>query len=276
MLRKPAFAGSFYPSDRSELSEMIDGFIESADVDVSVARTSVSYVAPHAGYKYSGKVAAFAYKAMAMREDLEGLDTVVVIGPNHTGLGAPISVSGSEWETPLGVVRNDRELALGIARQSGHIAIEEEAHSLEHSIEVQLPFIQKVIDGPRCCFVCMGDQSTGSCRIIFNSIRNAAAELGRRITVIASSDFSHYEPADISERKDMDAIGFLKRLEIEGFRRSMVDSGDSACGYGPITVSAMFAREMGAGAGHLLKYSNSGDTTGNYKSVVAYSSIAFS
>ncbi|MHB1830206.1 MAG: AmmeMemoRadiSam system protein B [Candidatus Micrarchaeaceae archaeon] len=275
MLRKPAFAGSFYPSDRSELSVMIDGFMESADVDSAIAKRAVSYVVPHAGYAYSGKVAAFTYRAISMKEGLEEIDAIVVIGPNHTGLGFPISVSGSDWKTPLGIVRNDRELALGIANQSEYITIDEEAHSLEHSIEVQLPFIQRIIDEPRCCFICMGDQSIGSGKIICDAIQNAPAALGRKIAVIASSDFDHYESAAIAKKKDMKAARFLKRLDPDGFRRSIEKSDDSACGYGPITVSAMFARERGAKAGYLLKYSNSGEASGNYKSVVAYSSMAF-
>ena len=276
MVRKPAAAGRFYPSGRSRLSRMIEGFMESALVDRAVAERSVSYVAPHAGYAYSGSVAAFAYKAMSMKKNLEDIDTVVVIGPNHTGLGFPLSISATDWETPLGIVRNDRELALGITNQSGYITVDEKAHSLEHSVEVQLPFIQKVMNEPKCCFICMGDQSAEAGRIICESIQNASAALGREVAVIASSDLNHYESAAIAKKKDIRAIGPLKKLDFDGFRRSIEDSGDSACGYGPIAVSAMFARNKGATAGHLLKYSNSGDVTGDYGSVVAYSSIAFS
>ena len=275
MERNPEVADSFYTGNKDRLKGQVEGFLRKAKLEGSAIKGAVSYVAPHAGYKYSGQVAAYAYKALSMRERLDKVDSFVMVGPNHTGLGCPISVSAADWITPFGTVNNDTELSNEIASQSGSIDIDEEAHSLEHSIEVQLPFLQEVIKGPRCCFVCMGDQSLDCCRILSSAILNGAKGLGRNVVVIASSDFNHYESASIAQEKDMPAIDELKGLRPEQFHKKIRETGDSACGYGPITVSAMFAKGVGAGSGIVLKYSNSGEITGDYGSVVSYSSIAF-
>ncbi|MCL4365443.1 AmmeMemoRadiSam system protein B [Candidatus Marsarchaeota archaeon] len=275
MIRTPAVAGQFYPSSESRLGGIIDEFMSLASVEGEVAKKAVSYVAPHAGYRYSGQTAAFTYKALSLMDNLVDIDTFVIVGPNHTGLGYPVSVSGMNWETPLGKVENDLDLAFAISEESDHITIDDEAHRLEHSIEVQLPFLQKVVKTPKCCFVCMGDQSVKSAEILGRSIGGAAKRLNRNITVIASSDFNHYESAVTAKSKDMPAIKELIKLNYKEFDGKIRKLGDSACGHGPVAVSAIFGKECGAKEGHLLRYSNSGDITGDYASVVAYSSIIF-
>lgn len=273
MERKPAVAGAFYPNEKGRLSAMIKSFLEKASPG-SVSKDAISYVAPHAGYGYSGATQAFTYKALSMRPDLGG-STFVIVGPNHTGLGDPLSASEADWATPLGVVENDTELTRGIKSQSGYITLDEEAHLREHSIEVQLPFLQSVVEKPRCCFICMGDQSQEAAKILGDSINRAAGSLKRKVIVIASSDLNHYESAKTAERKDMPAIRALEELDTPKFNMLIEQAGDSACGYGPITVAASYAREHGGRRGVLLRYSNSGDTTKDYDSVVAYSSIVF-
>ncbi len=275
MIRTPAVAGQFYPSGESGLNRIIDELMKSADVDENTVKNAASYVAPHAGYQYSGLVAAYTYKALSLKAGLKEIETFVVIGPNHTGLGYPISISDLDWETPLGVVENDLDLAFAISEESDYITRDDEAHRLEHSIEVQLPFLQKVVDKPRCCFICMGDQSMKSAKIVAKAVEGAAKKIRRNITVIASSDFNHYESAETAKKKDMPAINALKRLDYRKFDGKIAELGDSACGHGPIAVSAMFGKKKGAESGRLLKYSNSGDVTGDYGSVVAYASIVF-
>lgn len=275
MRREPAVANAFYAGEKALLAGQVDSFLSNAKLTGKSIKNAVSYVAPHAGYKYSGQVAAFAYKALSMKKDLGSIDSFVIIGPNHTGLGYPISVSAADWSTPIGLVKNDLELTREIARGSDRINIDEDAHRLEHSVEVQLPFLQRVVKAPRCCFVCMGDQSLDYCRTLSSAILKGAEALGRKVVVIASSDFNHYESAKTAQQKDISAINELKGLKFEQFHRKIEELEDSACGYGPITVSAMFASWMGAKSGILLKYSNSGEITHDYQSVVAYSSIAF-
>ncbi len=274
-MRKSAFAGSFYPDSKSEISKFIDGALGSAEVDQKAVEAAVAYVSPHAGYAYSGKTAAFAYKAMQYNRNMDSVDSVVVVGPNHTGQGAPIAVSASDWETPLGVAANDKELSNAIASTSENIYLDEDAHKDEHSIEVQLPFLQRVLAGKRFCFVCLGDQSIGSSELLADSILKASRSLGRKVVVLASSDFDHYEPADVAKAKDMKLLDALKRMDPVAFN-GLVDSlDDSICGFGPITVAMLFAKGTGAHSGILLNYSNSGESTGDYSSVVAYSSVAF-
>ncbi|MEM3839285.1 MAG: AmmeMemoRadiSam system protein B [Candidatus Micrarchaeaceae archaeon] len=274
MNRRPAVSGLFYPSDPAELAQCVENMVKGADNGANYGKI-VSCVAPHAGYVYSGSVAARTYAALKRMDGLGSIDTFVVIGPNHTGLGYPISVSVAEsWATPLGKVRNDVEFAEFVSGEGG-IALDESAHRSEHSVEVQLPFLQVIAERFNCVFVCMGDQSYGSCKLLERSVSKAAEALRRRILVIASSDFNHYESIEIAKRKDLPAIKLLERLDAIGFHRTIEASDDSACGYGPVTVAALYAKRHGAENGKLLEYSTSGSVTGDYSSVVAYSSIVF-
>ena len=275
MQREPAVANAFYTGNKARLKSQVDEFLGRVEIFDDSVGNALSYVAPHAGYKYSGQVAAFTYKALSMKKGLDKIDTFVVIGPNHTGIGYPISVSAADWNTPMGLVGNDLELSKELALQSDGITVDETAHASEHSVEVQLPFLQRIVKRPRCCFVCMGDQSIDYCKTLSSAISKGAKKLNRNVVVIASSDFNHYESASIAEGKDMPAIEELKELKFEQFHRKIEELNDSACGYGPITVSAMFAKSNGAKSGILLRYSNSGEITKDYGSVVAYSSIAF-
>ncbi len=275
MDRKPAVAGVFYTGNRNDLASQIDGFLGRAKAAWPLTRKAVAYVAPHAGYAYSGATAAYAYKSISMNSGLKDVDTFVVIGPNHTGMGRPVSVSATDWITPLGKVANDKEMSMEIVAQSGIAEIDEQAHRKEHSVEVQLPFLQRVVKKPACCFVCMGDQSMDSCTDISGAVLKSTKRLGRNTVVIASSDFNHYESAEVAMEKDMPAIKALNDMNPELFHRKIEELGDSACGFGPVTVAALFAMANGAEMGNLLKYSNSGEVTGDYGSVVAYASMAF-
>ncbi len=272
MARRPSFAGTFYPADPKELEELIAKQMLKADT-MALAETK-AFVAPHAGYHYSGQVAAYTYAALQQAHAKKKFDTLVVIGPNHTGYGRPIAVSLDDWQTPLGTVKNDRELSETIAGMPDMYA-DEIAHAFEHSVEVQLPFIQKTIGEVKCVFICMGDQSYEASVALTSAIVSAAKNKGRKITILASSDFNHHESAVVAKKKDAPAIDAALKLDPEGFHELIRKSGDSACGFGPITVAAMFARRSGAKSGMLLKYATSGDVTNDYSSVVAYASIVF-
>ncbi|VVB76716.1 Memo-like protein [uncultured archaeon] len=158
---------------------------------------------------------------------------------------------------------------------SHYIEDDENAHENEHSIEVQLPFVRHALGDVKCVFICMGDQSLEACELLAESISKTARLLRRRVAVLASSDFDHYDPADVAKKKDLPAIGALARLDTAGFNDLLSESGDTACGHGPITVAALFAKAAGAKEGRLLKYANSGDVTKDKRAVVAYASIVF-
>ncbi len=275
MARKPAVADVFYPADAETLSRLVSGFVRKASAEGKGTGGAISVVAPHAGYVYSGQVAAYSFNALAESHRKRKFDSLVIVGPNHTGRGEPIAVSLQDWETPLGTVRNDAELSRKIIGFSEGISEDEEAHAGEHSVEVQLPFVQSAIGGVRCVFICMGDQSREACELLCGAVLSATKSLGRRVAMVASSDFDHYEPASVAKGKDMPAIEAIEKLDADGFRSLLSKSSDTACGYGPISVAAQFAKTRGAREGRLLKYASSGEVTGDYASVVAYASIAF-
>lgn len=273
-MRRSVFDGSFYMRDRKKLEEFIKTAMGEAKVRQGVGN-AVSYVAPHAGYVYSGKAAAFTYKAMKENKRLEGTSTIIIVGPNHTGTGKPISVSMEDWKTPLGTAMNDTELSKAIAEDSERIWIDEQAHANEHSIEVQLPFIKCLFPEKKFVFICMGDQSTGSSEILAKSIINRVKKLKRNVFMVASSDLTHYEPADIAKVKDSKLLGAAMALDWKGFNRVVRDTNHTACGFGPMTVAMIFAKHEAAKEGIVLRYCNSGDITKDYQSVVAYASMAF-
>jgi hypothetical protein len=273
--RKSAFNGSFYPNSKTELEGLIKKYISSANVNAKEVENAFSYVAPHAGYIYSGKTAAYTYKAVSLNKRLQSIDTIVIMGPNHTGIGTEISVSSKDWETILGKVETDKELAKEICSNSEIAVIDETAHRMEHSIEVQLPFLQYLKINKRFVFICMGAQNLDVCENLSNAILKATGKLGRNCLVVASSDFNHYESAKIGEEKDRKLFKELERLAYENFNMLVHEINDSACGYGAITVAAMFAKSNKAKKGVLLDYSNSGNETGDFQSVVDYASLAF-
>ncbi|EQD46068.1 UPF0103/Mediator of ErbB2A-driven cell motility (Memo), related domain protein [mine drainage metagenome] len=273
-LRKSVFSGEFYSSDAGALGAFISKALEDADVKPGDAQDGCAYVSPHAGYEYSGKTAAYAYKALSMNKPATGIDTLVVVGPNHTGIGTPISVSAYDWETPLGIMRNDSELSKAIVDASGIAGFDETAHQDEHSVEVQLPFIQHIGVAKRATFICMGYQDIDTSKDLAGAISDASNKLKRSIAVIASSDFNHYEPQEIGEKKDRALFERIERLEYAEFNSLVDNVGSSACGYGPITVAMDYAKGVGCSKGVLLNYSNSGNATGDFSSVVDYASFA--
>ncbi|MCL4389224.1 AmmeMemoRadiSam system protein B [Candidatus Marsarchaeota archaeon] len=273
-MREPAVSGTFYPSDKDRLADMIDGYIKEARLSHDI-ESAVSYIAPHAGYAYSGRTAAYAFAAILGKKDIEEIETFIVIGPNHTGAGRPIAVSMQDWKTPLGVVQNDKELSNTIAKAQG-IDKDEAAHRDEHSIEVQLPFIKQLFPDVRCCFICMGDQRAGAAGLLSNAAINAIEATGRNAIVIASSDFNHYESREVAARKDKPLFEQLEKMDLDRFYELKENSHESACGYGPIATSLLYAKEMySASKGILLHNSDSGDATEDTSSVVNYASFAF-
>jgi AmmeMemoRadiSam system protein B len=272
-MRKMAFDVSFYPGNKETLSEFVEKRVYSAKV-AGKALEAKSYIAPHAGYAYSGKTAGFTYDALAKNKSIAEFQTIVVIGPNHTGAGNPIAVSAEDWETPFGAAMNDLEFSRAIAESSSFITIDEEAHKKEHSVEVQLPFIKKVAADKSFAFVCMGDQSMEASEELSNSIINAEKKTGRNVLVVASSDMNHYEPVKVTKEKDEELIKAIEKLDATELSKLAESLEDSACGIGPIVVAMKFGSKKKAEKGILLNYSTSGDSTEDYTKVVGYASFA--
>jgi AmmeMemoRadiSam system protein B len=272
-MRYPAVAGSFYTSAPNSLRREVEGYLSLAARKVQ-KKERLAIVCPHAGYMYSGECAAHSFAACSNWQKKEL--TAIIIGPNHTGLGTPISVSAQDWKTPLGQVECDRQLAEEIVNSSSIARMDELAHLHEHSAEVQLPFLQLCAPHVKMVGICMGVQGIAAAADLGGAIARAVKKAKRDAIVIASSDFTHYEPADAARRKDEAAMKFLLSLDENGFEQAVERNGWSICGHGPIAAAMHFSKLLGAKKCELLKYTNSGETTGDLQSVVAYASLAIS
>lgn len=278
-VRKPHVANAFYAGTKSELTQqMVECFTHRfgpgrvPEPAKDGPRKIVGIVSPHAGYVYSGPVAAHGYGMLA-RDGLP--EVLIILGPNHTGYGSGVSimVEGS-WETPLGLSTIDSQLAKQVQKASNLLDIDETAHSYEHSIEVQLPFLQFIFkDSVAFIPICMMMQDLETCREIAKSIVEQTRS--KDIVIVASSDFTHYEPHDVASKKDKTAIDAITNLD----DRTLNGLGESQkvtmCGYGPITTLIAAAKMIGGVKAELLTYKTSGDVSGDRDSVVGYASIQF-
>jgi hypothetical protein len=280
--RFPAVAGSFYEANPAKLRKQIEwSFLHPVgpgkipEVPVSKGkRSNLFFVSPHAGYIYSGPVAAHTYYYLAS----EGKpDLVIIMGPNHTGLGAFASVwPEGYWETPLGAVEVDAEIAKELVRESKVLDFDETAHMYEHSVEVQVPFLQYFFGNDfKIVPIVILMQEIEIMSRITNAIEKVMREHeGLDVVVIASSDLNHYEPYELNNEKDELAIREIEKLDYEGLYRVVNDMNVTACGYGPIMGVLMLARKFNKRP-YVLKHANSGDTSGPKDSVVGYLSVRF-
>lgn len=276
-IRKPVVANAFYAGTKAELTEQIrecfTGPLGPGQVPKPVEhgpRKILGIISPHAGYVYSGPVAAHGYSRLAS-DGLPG--TFVILGPNHTGYGSGVSImTEGSWETPLGQLPIDNSLAKKIQKATSIIDIDEEAHAFEHSIEVQLPFIQ-FLYGNTAKFVpiCMMMQDLRTSREIAKAIIEQSRETD--IFIVASSDFTHYEPHEIANRKDRTAIDAITRLDEAALNELGETSKVTMCGYGPITVLMAAGNLLGGVKAELLTHKTSGDATGDKNAVVGYTSL---
>lgn len=263
-MRQAIVAGKFYPADPNALRKELDSCFKGITID---AKSGIKgTVVPHAGYIYSGRVAANSYAV------LPAVDTYVMFGPNHTGYGSPIALSTETWSTPLGKVETDHELGKEFA--GSIIDYDELAHRFEHSIEVQIPFLQyhfrhdfKILP------ICMGMQDEETAIEVGMEVARAIRDTGRKAVIIASSDFTHYQPAHVAESNDRYLIKAILDMNVHEFYDRLYEKDISACGFGPIAATITAARELGASRANLLKYATSGDVTGDNSGVVGYASV---
>ncbi|MBS7659266.1 MAG: AmmeMemoRadiSam system protein B [Candidatus Bathyarchaeia archaeon] len=278
-VRRPYVAGAFYEANPSLLKKQIEAcFLHSLGpgslpkVNEAGPRRIVGLVCPHAGYMYSGPVAAHAYYNLA----LDGvIDLAVIFGPNHSGYGSALAiVNEGVWRTPLGDVEVDREVANEIIQASRIIDVDEMAHRYEHSIEVQLPFLQYIYGSKfKIVPVCFMIQDLNSAREVGQTV--AEVLKGRNAVIIASSDMTHYEPHQRARMKDLKAIEAVEAMDEEMFNDVIEQYGVTACGYGPIIALIAASKKLDAREARLLCYKTSGDVSGDYSSVVGYASIKF-
>lgn len=279
-VRYPTQAGAFYSGDRDGLIKQIEGcfrhklgpgYIPKVKPLGTGARRIYGVVSPHAGYMYSGPVAAHGYCRLA--ED--GIPKIfVILGPNHTGLGSGVSLypPGGVWRTPLGDVEVDKELSERIVESSGIVDVDERGHTYEHSIEVQLPFLQYLYGSVRIVAISMLLQDLETSREVGETLAASLRDVDA--VIIASTDLTHYEPHDMAVRKDKLVLDAILAMDEEAMMKA-VDRGVTMCGPGPVAAMITALKRLGSFKPRLLSYRTSGDVTGDYMAVVGYASVVF-
>jgi AmmeMemoRadiSam system protein B len=274
MDREPAVAGRFYVAEPAALAREVDGFLSAGGRPAAAeaqAAPAIGLVVPHAGYVYSGAIAGAVYARVQVPE------RVLIVGPNHTGLGVPASLwPGGSWHTPLGDVPVDPGLTSALLHGAGSApepAIERDtsAHRLEHALEVQVPFLQRAHPGVSIAALCLSHLSLAACERVARTVAEASRAAGA--LVVASSDMSHYLPADEARALDGHAIERILALDPEGLYEVVHRERISMCGIVPATVMLLAARARGATSAELVRYGNSGDVSGDDRRVVGYAGI---
>ena len=275
-LREPAVSGIFYPKNPNELREDIESLFRDPNFGPGNLPPSgnneriYGMVSPHAGYMYSGAVAAHGYYDLSSSK----FESALILGPNHYGLGSEVALMDKgSWETPLGKVEIDSEVAQSITQNCDIISIDESAHSRDHCIEVQLPLLQYIKGQFKIVPIILINQGKNTCKKLGTDIYESIKD--RNLIPIASSDLTHYEANNLAYEKDKLLISAILSLDIEKFYSVLISFNVTACGYGAIATVMEISKRMGATKGKLLKYATSGDIAGDNKSVVGYSSILF-
>jgi len=276
-VRRPAVMGQFYPDSTADLRSNIEEcFLHSLGPGQfppsSEKEEILGAIVPHAGYIYSGPVAANAYYALSSSVIPE---TVIILGPNHWGIGSSVAVAHqSSWETPFGKLEVDSDAAKELVKFSMIADQDNSAHIQDHCLEVQLPFLQYIFgDGFKILPIIMAIQDKITSVELGNSIADVAKN--RKTQILASSDFTHYEPYNNAVKKDSKLIDAILSLNISDYYGVLESLNVSACGYGAIATVMTAVKNLGAKEGRLLKYATSGDVAGDKSSVVGYSSIIF-
>lgn len=262
--RKPAVAGQFYPGEKEKLLKIVSHLIDES----KEKRVCIASISPHAGYMYSGKVAGETFASMVIP------DTVLILGPNHTGLGKAFAIMDKgEWETPLGDIRIDEELANLILEESSLARVDPSAHLWEHSIEVQLPFIQ--FFNPNATFVpvCVQKTNYEQLKRFGEDIAEAIKGFGKSVLIVASSDMSHYIPKDEATKKDWIALEEIENLNPEELFEVVEREDISMCGIAPVVSTLSASIKLGAKNAKVVSYATSGDITGDYTEVVGYAGV---
>jgi MEMO1 family protein len=272
--RRPAVAGTFYEGTAQRLREQIADCYEHRlgpgqlpKVSRNSQRNLLAIVVPHAGYMYSGPVACHSYAELAKDGKPEA---AVILGPNHTGIGSGVSIeTEGEWITPLGKVEIETSIADEILKSSKFLEEDSVAQEDEHSVEVQVPMLQFLYNqSVKIVPIVIMLQNLEVCEDLSKAIAKVAGE--RNVIIIASSDFTHYEPVDVAKAKDKRALANIEELGGAELLMTVERNNITMCGPGPVATTLLVAKKLGAHTSQILKYSNSGEITGDMRSVVGY------
>lgn len=268
MIRKPAVAGYFYPGHREDLLSTLRKLISPSTEKIEAK----GIVVPHAGYMYSGVVAGKVYGKIVPP------DVAIILGPNHTGLGEEVSIfpKGS-FLTPLGEVNVNENLSNLIVKKAPFVSLEVQAHLREHSLEVQVPFLQYLNPSVEIVAIALMDLTWEQIEALGKSLAEAIKEytqdIKRQVLLVASSDFSHYEPHEVAKKKDSLAIREILNLSERGLLEVVYRERISMCGVLPVAVALVASKALGAKKATLIEYKTSGDITGDHSAVVGYGGL---
>jgi AmmeMemoRadiSam system protein B len=263
--RGPAYAGQFYPGDPESLRRTVRSFFQKPESLLEAK----AVVVPHAGYVYSGSVTGRVLSAVQLPR------RIILLGPNHSGWGEPLALSpDSAWDTPLGAVSTDSGLNRNLLDACPELREDTVAHLKEHSLEVQIPFLQMLQPDCRISAICIGTSDYAALQSLGNALARVIQSMDEPVLLLSSSDMTHYESSDSAARKDQLAINRIMEVDPPGLYRTVIEKGISMCGFAP-TVSVLIAcLQMGASAGRLIEYTHSGIASGDYRRVVAYAGMA--
>jgi len=268
-LRPEAVAGSWYPGRPESLAKEVDQYLSAVPDEPSSERV-FGLVVPHAGLVYSGPVAAWAYRAVQGAD----FDVVVLVGPSHrVGFDGVALYPKGGFSTPLGPMAIDADVADAIRAAASVVHDDVTVHAPEHSLEMQLPFLRRVLPSTPIVPLLMGYQSADTVDSLAAGLASALA--GHRALLVASSDLSHYLDARTASIVDREVLECVDRFDADGLLDALRIRPDHACGGGPIVAVMRAARALGARAGRVLRYGDSGDVSGNKKAVVGYMAAAF-
>ncbi|HKS83027.1 MAG TPA: AmmeMemoRadiSam system protein B [Candidatus Acidoferrales bacterium] len=264
MIRPPAVAGRFYPSNPQELSREIESYTTPGDSKIA----AIGCVVPHAGIMYSGHVAGAVYSEL----DLPA--RCILVGPRHFPRGEAMAIlrEGS-WRLPMGAAKIDEELAAELARACPHLREDSVAHEREHSLEVQIPFLQRLVPDFQFVPVVLGTNRYPLLDDLGHALAQVVGSQRGRVMLIASSDMNHYESDAVTRIKDNRAIERILALDPRGLFDTVHAEGISMCGYAATVAMLVAAKDLGARGAHLVKYATSGDITGDFEQVVGYAGI---
>jgi AmmeMemoRadiSam system protein B len=268
MIRRPAVAGYFYPKKPDELKKLIGQMVDPE----AERQKALAVVSPHAGFVYSGPVAGAVYSSVVLPEHF------VILGPSHREIRPLFAITTKgTWQTPLGEVSLDPVLSEAVRRRSALIEEEDGAHAQEHSLEVQLPFIQYLRKSFSIVPICISYQADyGSLEELGRAVAGGIKEIGRPALIVASTDMSHYVSQETAKRKDFLAIDKILALDARGLYDIVQRENISMCGFQPTAAAIIAARELGAGKAELIRYQTSGDASGDYDQVVGYAGLRLS
>ncbi len=267
-VRNPAVAGTFYPADKIELSKMIDGFLSNAE-QKNTEKDLIALIVPHAGYVYSGQVAAYGFKQLANRR----FKRVIIIGTSHkTTFEGAVLTDYDYFETPLGKIKVDKDFNKKLIDSNKQITANNNVHDGEHCLEVELPFLQKTLNGFKIVPILFGSTNANNCIMLLNSLSSL---IDKDTLIVASTDLSHYYKYDTANILDKTGLDLIEQNDFQKYFDMIAEGKTEACGSSAVVTTMMIASQLGANRGQILNHANSGDTSGDKTRVVGYGSIAF-